>query len=206
MSITQKKGFVRIVAVFTLIIGCFVTPGVLPVSAANAEYVLTASDVTYEDLGSGNIRLTGLADTYNDDAQTKPYTMVIPNEIDGYTVTSVSGGSGEWASGADTIIFEETSTVTEIKNFAFKDCPNLKYFVVPEKATVLGCGLFLDNAMTSVTFDEDYSKNTFSMEMFAGGTFEYVKIPEDISSLVYMSMSASGRYTGEITTRDYGEN
>jgi len=205
MSITQKKGFISIVAVFTLLIGCFVTPGILPVSAANTEYTLTASDVTYEDLGDGNIRLTGLADTYNDDAQAKPYTIVIPNEIDGYTVTSISGGSEKWASEANTISFEENSSVEEIQSNAFAGYSNLKYIEIPANATDIGSCIFAGNSMTSVTFNENYKKNSFSIDMFGNANFEYVKLPEQINTLTTPEFWGRN-LEGYITTLDYGEN
>lgn len=72
---------------------------------------------------------------YGDDVT----NLAIPSRLDGYTVTSIGENALDYESFEYVTI---PSTVTEIMNYAFYGCKNLKNIVVPSSVTTLGYDVF----------------------------------------------------------------
>lgn len=80
----------------------------------------------------------------NDDGETCTITglgtysskyLIIPENIDGYTVTAIANCAFQ---GTDIVSFEGADTITTIGNYAFQNCKQLQTVVIPNTVTEIG--------------------------------------------------------------------
>ena len=83
--------------------------------------------------------------------------VVVPQEIDGKTVTGIGDSAFSNCSGLETIKFN--SGLQSIGSEAFSGCNNLQNINLPESLTTIGCGVFTSPYITSITIP----KNVVSM-------------------------------------------
>ena len=83
--------------------------------------------------------------------------VVVPQEIDGKTVTAIGDSAFSNCSGLETIKFN--SGLQSIGSEAFSGCNNLQNINLPESLTTIGCGVFTSPYITSITIP----KNVVSM-------------------------------------------
>lgn len=215
MNRKNKHKLKALITATTLCLSClFLAP--IGVKAAPQEYTLTLADIEYSDNGAAGIRIEGLSvdfSTNHSDLPEGNWTMVIPNEIDGMTVTELSPGANGFNSTANRIAFEDNCTIVKINSSTFANCENLKYFEFPSSATTLGTFLFNGNTMNEITFSEDFSVTTFDMMVFGSSQttplqVQSIKMTENIKTLKsYSQNSYSSSSAGTLVeTFNWGED
>jgi len=89
-------------------------------------------------------------------------TLVIPSNIDGYTVSEISDSAFSSNKIKSVII---SNGITKIGWFAFKDCPNLTSVTIPSSVTSIGYSAFFTEAKgftiycPSASFAQQYAKS-----------------------------------------------
>jgi hypothetical protein len=91
---------------------------------------------------SGNYEYSILSDRTAEitDYMGEETELVIPAEIDGYTVTSI--GFYAFTNGDSLISITIPDSVTSIRDYAFSDCDNLTSIIIPDSVTSIGEGAF----------------------------------------------------------------
>lgn len=119
--------------------------GMLSNSNVQAE---TSGPYTYEKTGDTSIEITGF-----DWHQEEKSDVIIPSEIDGYTVTSIGEEAFEGCSYL--ISVDVPSTVTTIKKEAFANCTNLEKVTGGQGiVTIEGNAFYYDGSLTSFLFGD----------------------------------------------------
>ena len=123
-------------------------------SAESYDYIFT-----YKLNTDGTAKITGY--------EGNPIHMVIPAEIDGYSVTEV--GSNAFAVNAEELyndadcycpveVLEIVEGITDIRSGAFRNCKNLKAVFLPESLERIDFDAFLGcDALTSMTLPQNIS-------------------------------------------------
>ena len=120
----------------------FAAMAVLCVVCAGAE---TYGDFEYDVLDSGTVEITG----YNGSAE----KVVIPDTIDGKSVTSIGGWAFSWCSSLTSITIPDS--VTSIGGEAFYDCSSLTSITIPNSVTEIGSSAFYGcSSLTSITIPD----------------------------------------------------
>ncbi len=114
----------------------------------SASSDLIYGDFTYTVSGD-SVTITGY--TGNDGS------VVVPEEIDGKTVTAIGKYAFSGCSALETINFN--NGLQSIGSEAFSGCNNLRNINLPESLTTIGCGVFTSPYITSITIP----KNVVSM-------------------------------------------
>lgn len=121
---------------------------VAPITAG----ALTCGDYSYIVLEDGTAEIIG----YNADDD----EVIIPSELDGYTVTVIGNTDYDEVYGAfefeDVVKVTIPNTVTTIKDFAFYVCENLSSLTIPDSVTSIGKGAFeWCESLTSINIPKD---------------------------------------------------
>ncbi len=137
-------------------------------AAGMSVYASDSSDFEYS-ISGGEVKINGYTGSDTE--------LIIPSEIDGYTVTSISYEAladkifvsitipktvkniGEYAFANDTrltaVTFEEGSELTSIGSFAFDQCHSLQTITLPDGLTEIGEWAFSDCwDLTEITIPE----------------------------------------------------
>lgn len=93
---------------------------------------------------NGNAVLTGTQ------AEALSGAVVLPQQIEGYTVTGIADGAFKGC--ADVTAFFLPATITSIGNYAFAECASLQQAILPEGLLSIGAGAFWRcSSLVSVT-------------------------------------------------------
>ena len=143
-----------------------VTMTLLPASAEAMPQRATPETAAVQELEtqSAEDAITGthgvLTYTVNDDGTSCSITdcdgaakgeLEIPEEIDGYKVTTIGNSAFENCGSLTSITIPES--VTSIEDFAFS-CTSLTSITIPESVTSIGDGAFEYTSLTSITIPE----------------------------------------------------
>jgi hypothetical protein len=145
--------------------------GITPELDESCEYSPPQeSHFTYNIMDEG-IEITGCADGC-------PSDLVIPEEIDGYSVVSID----HWAFAERGLIsVTMPSNVTSIGEYAFSR-NQLASLSIPDSVTIIHEGAFYENQLNSVTIPE--SVTTIWGNAFAHNQLTSVNIPNSLSTIV----------------------
>ncbi len=98
----------------------------VPAFAADSAAATDPSLFDYSDNGDGTIYI----ESYNGDDKDTMTELVIPEEIDGESVTVIGWNAFEGCTSLTSVTIPES--MTEIEQYAFFDCPNLKAVTIPK--------------------------------------------------------------------------
>ncbi len=125
-------------------------------SAADASYI-EVDGITYTCTADGNAEVTS-CDTSVTGA------VVIPEEIDGYTVTSIGDSAFAYCSDMTSLTLPEG--ILKIGSYAFLECEKMTSIYIPDTVAEIGASAFyFCYALTSITIPEGITTiedNTFS--------------------------------------------
>ena len=135
----------------------------------SCSHSLANTIFTYE-VTNGWFELTGCVETC-------PFDLVIPEEIDGYSVTSISGGAFAYRQLASVTI---PDTVTSIGYRAFAN-NELTSVMIPDSVASLFGGTFANNQLTRVTISDSVIANTAFIDNpgISSGEFRYLLSSEN---------------------------
>jgi hypothetical protein len=134
--------------------------GARALSAGGFEYTLTGSDAT----------VTGCTSTC-------PATLVIPDTLDGYSVTTI--GSGAF-NNKSLVALTIPNSVTSIGDYAFANNA-LTTVTIPSSVTSIGDYAFANNALTTVTIPS--SVTSIGYQSFYNNNIETLTIPASVASI-----------------------
>ena len=117
----------------------FATFAAMVVICAVCAGAETYGDFRYSVLDDGTVRIT--------DCETSAETVVIPDTIDGKSVTSIGEGAFQDCASLKSITIPDG--VTSIYSYAFRYCTSLKSITIPGSATKISYNVF--NGCTSLT-------------------------------------------------------
>ena len=155
-----KKWLLGLVTFTAMVVICAVCAG--------AE---TFGDYEYSVLDDGTVKITG----YNGSAE----TVVIPDTIDGKSVTSIGNGSFEDCTSLTSVTIPDG--VKCIGHSAFYECTSLKSITIPDGVTSIGGTAFSDcTSLTSITIPDSVTiLNSFT---FSGcKSLSDVNIPDGVT-------------------------
>ena len=120
----RKKSLTVFIVLFfcvcSILIGCKNTP-----QENKLLYEINSDSITCTITGIG---------TYND------VSVIIPDSIDGYTVTAISKNAFSYNESIEEVFISDT--VIEIGAYAFSECTNLRYVNLPANLTIIENNLF----------------------------------------------------------------
>ena len=155
-----KKWLLGLVTFTAMVVICAVCAG--------AE---TFGDYEYSVLDDGTVKITG----YNGSAE----TVVIPDTIDGKSVTSIGNGAFEDCTSLTSVTIPDG--VKCIGHSAFYECTSLKSITIPDGVTSIGGTAFSDcTSLTSITIPDSVTiLNSFT---FSGcKSLSDVNIPDGVT-------------------------
>ncbi|MBQ8333717.1 MAG: leucine-rich repeat domain-containing protein, partial [Clostridia bacterium] len=138
-----------------------------------SDVVLTASTVSGSfSYSIGSDGTATITDYTGDDS-----VLVIPETIDGYTVTSIGSNAFQDCTGITSITFPES--LTTIGSYAFENCTGLIGFEIPDSVTSLAHHAFNGcSGITSITIPKTLSSygDDYYGSAFAGSSITTVII------------------------------
>lgn len=142
-----------------------------------------ASEFTYDTNGVSTITITGYSGSASE--------LVIPDTIDGYTVTKIGERVFEQNTNLSNVILP--AQLVSIEDFAFFQCTNLKSIVVPDSGTSIGDKAFFGcSSLASVELPSNLT--TMGYEAFGKCVaLSSITIPKSL--ITYDSIS-SGPFNG----------
>ncbi|MDY2627961.1 MAG: leucine-rich repeat domain-containing protein, partial [Lachnospiraceae bacterium] len=96
---------------------------------------------TYSVDSDGNATITGY--------KGKASSIIIPEQIDGYTVVAIGGSAFKGNTGLTSVIIPDT--VTSIGDEAFNGCTNLENVCLPDSVVTIGANAFRNTGLTSLS-------------------------------------------------------
>ena len=136
-SSTIKRASRALALILSLML--MLTMTTVPALAADGGTTVAATDPSlfdYYDNGDGTIYIEG----YNGDDKDTMTELVIPEEIDGESVTVIGWNAFEGCTSLTSVTIPES--VTYIGEKAFYGCPNLKSVTIPASVTSIGDNAF----------------------------------------------------------------
>ena len=123
---------------------------------------------------NGEVRISGSSPTLSGE-------VVIPEQIDGYPVTSI--GPSAFRGRGELTGVTLPSTLKKIEQNAFADCSKLRYAVIPDGVTEMGSEVFL-NCVLLETAPFPSGVKELPMRLFAGcESLERVEIPSHVTKI-----------------------
>ena len=111
--------------------------------------VLVSTDFNYVLQSNGTAQITN----YNGIAQ----ELVIPLELDGYTVTSIGENAFSECKSLTSVTLPDS--ITSIGEYAFSDCTNLTSIIIPNGVTSIGeCAFFTCTSLTDVYIPDSVTR------------------------------------------------
>jgi hypothetical protein len=137
----------------------------------NSKYLCNKQGLLYSNRNKKSIAITGYIGTAS--------TVTVPSTINGKSVISISGFSGNMT--IKKIVLP--NSITEISSYAFKDCTNLKVVVLSDQVTSLLEGAFQGcSSLTDITLPD--TLEVIEPSVFAGcSSLTTVTIPDHVTIL-----------------------
>lgn len=109
--------------------------------------------------------------------------IVIPETIDGYTVTSIGSEAFRGNNRLREIVLPDT--LTAIEDYAFADCPRLLSIAIPENVTIIGKNAFEnDSRLAEVIVATEAALESIGERAFAYcGTLQRFDIPDNLQEI-----------------------
>lgn len=159
---------------------------------ASAE-TFTSGDYSYQVLSDGTAEITGYMGTATE--------ITIPDELDGYTVTSI--GENAFGNRSNLKSVNIPDSVTSIGDKAFYNCTSLTGVVIPAKVIGIGNKAFYNcTSITSITFSANVTSIYYESFSFCS-SLESVVLGKGVSSI--NSFSGLFYYCSSIIVDDDNE-
>lgn len=164
---------------FLILFATLVACGIVAVSGCypySPDYSVSISDGVLKYYGNeSELKVTGYVD--------EPEEVVIPQTVDGITVTGISGRA---LAGCESLLSVTiSSTVTTISQSAFKDCPNLKILEVdPDNPAYLSegnCIILKETLTLEIACNGSYVTEGFPVKKIACQAFENLDGLEELA-------------------------
>jgi uncharacterized repeat protein (TIGR01451 family) len=146
--------------------------------------ILTEDMLFTYKISEGNdkfVTITGLSQLWQDLNAADKLKIVVPNKIQGHSVTQI--GDKAFENQNETISITLPNSITKIGNRSFGGCSGLKNITIPEQVTFIGSYAFSNcTSLTNITIPN-------SVLSIGEGTFEYcsgltdIIIPESVASI-----------------------
>ncbi len=118
----------------------------VPAFAADSAAATDPANFAYSDYSDGTITIEG----YIGDDKDTMTELVIPEEIDGKSVTEIGSFAFEGCTSLTSVIIPDS--VTEINDYAFENCTSLTSVIIPDSVTAIENDAFGNcTSLTSVT-------------------------------------------------------
>lgn len=181
-----------------IILVMFMMLFMVSVPSRNAMAATTTDGWNYNVIDKSYVEITGYSGTYPTDG-----SLAIPNEIEGYPVTSIGNQAFERCSKLTSIIIPNGVTrigdkafgacnnltsvkipnsVTSIGNGAFSSCRNLISIIIPNSVTRINEATFIDcHSLTSITIPN--SVTSIGWSAFPSCGLTSIEIPNSVTSI-----------------------
>lgn len=194
-----SKSLFGITIAFRVLLACLIALAVF--ATLNTIF---APGFRYDVTAEGECTVTGYGFTTDTE-------LIIPDTIDGYTVTAIGSSAFSGKKNFTRIVLP--AAVAEIGLYAFSGCSSLTDIVIPEGVTTVEQSTFFEcSSLTGITIPDSVTsiqRNAFSgcssltdIEIPAGVTYIGEYAFYDLSALTHLAIPASVAFIGEYALYD----
>lgn len=127
---------------------------------------------------SGTITIIGHEDKEN------LVELEIPGQINGYPVISICSAAFYSCEKLETVIFKETTHLTDIEEAAFWGCSNLKNIIIPSSVLAIRYGAFWScRNLTELVFENNSNLKYIGMSAFNSSGLSSIVIPNTVTTI-----------------------